>query len=250
MNAVKFTPSGGRVEVSSRRDGEVARIVVSDTGEGIAAETLPHVFEMFEQEDSSSTRSQGGLGVGLSLVRRLVELHGGTVVAESRGKGRGASFTIALPLAGSQSRPGGQGSTEGGRRRTLDGVRVLVVDDDADFLELSALVLRGSGAEVRGAGSAARAYEVVESWLPDVIVTDLAMPDEDGFMLVRALRTLFSQRRAHVAIIAVTAYGTPDSRTRAALAGFDLYLTKPVDPLGLAAAVASVIGGKAGVGAG
>jgi len=209
MNSVKFTPAGGRVEISSLRAAGSVVITVSDTGRGIAAEVLPHVFELFRQEDSSSTRAQGGLGLGLTLVRRLVELHGGEVIAQSPGKDRGATFTVTLPVS-RQKVP-----TEAGDARQMpDGTRVLVVDDDPEFLDLTAMVLRRAGAEVRAVSSAAQAYELVNSWLPDVVLADLAMPDEDGFMLGRAMRAIFS-KRAHVAIIALTAYGTPENHARA-----------------------------------
>jgi len=235
MNSVKFTPAGGRVEISSLRAAGSVVITVRDTGRGIAAEVLPHVFELFRQEDSSSTRAQGGLGLGLTLVRRLVELHGGEVIAQSPGMDRGATFTVTLPVS-RQKAP-----TEAGDARQMpDGTRVLVVDDDPEFLDLTAMVLRRAGAEVRAVSSAAQAYELVNSWLPDVVLADLAMPDEDGFMLGRAMRAIFS-KRAHVAIIALTAYGTPENHARAIQAGFDLYLTKPVDPVELAGAVAGVI---------
>jgi PAS domain S-box-containing protein len=236
MNSVKFTPAGGRVEISSQRAAGSAVITVSDTGRGITAEVLPHVFEMFRQEDSSSTRAQGGLGLGLTLVRRLVELHGGEVIAQSPGKDRGATFTVTLPMS-RQKAP----TEAGDARQMLDGTRVLVVDDDPEFLDLTAMVLRRAGAEVRAVSSAAQAYELVSSWLPDVVLADLAMPDEDGFMLGRAMRAIFSKRRAHVAIIAVTSYGTADSRARAVRGGFDLYLTKPIDPVDLVGAVAGVL---------
>jgi PAS domain S-box-containing protein len=241
-NSVKFTPPGGRVEVASRGRANSVEIVVTDTGHGIAADVLPHVFEPFRQEDSSSTRAQGGLGLGLTLVHRLVELHGGTVVAESRGKGMGATFTVTLPLPRSRptvTRDDRASAAEDGR--TLEGSRVLVVDDDPEFLDLSVMILRRAGAQVRAASSAARAYELIGSWLPNVVLTDLAMPGEDGFMLANAVRTIFSERRATVSIVAVTAYGTSESRARAILAGFDLYLTKPIEPLELATAVAGVM---------
>jgi CheY-like chemotaxis protein len=232
------------VEISSQRGAETALIVVTDTGQGISPEILPHVFEPFRQADSSTTRAHGGLGLGLTLVRRLVELHGGTVVAESSGQDRGATFTVTLPLQASQWKLESREETRtptGGNSHRLEGVRILVVDDDRDFLDLSATILRRAGAQVRVAPSAFRAHEVVNSWLPNVLLTDLAMPEEDGFMLANGLRAIFSQRGVNVPIIAVTAYGTPESRARATLAGFDLYLTKPVDPGGLTEAVAGVI---------
>jgi PAS domain S-box-containing protein len=243
MNSVKFTPPGGRVRISTQRRADSVAIVVADTGQGIAAEVLPHVFELFRQADSSSTRAHGGLGLGLTLVRRLVELHGGNVIAESAGKGQGATFTVTLPLPVSpevRARSDTAGSKDGGRR-TLDGARVLVVDDDPEFLELSTMILHRAGAQVRSASSAARAHELVKGWMPNVLLTDLAMPGEDGFRLASAMRTIFSQERVPVSIIAVTAYGTPESRARAIVAGFDLYLTKPIDPVDLAGAVAGVI---------
>jgi CheY-like chemotaxis protein len=245
MNSVKFTPAGGRVDVSSRHLIEAVAIVVTDTGQGIAAEVLPHVFEPFRQEDSSTTRAHGGLGLGLTLVRRLVELHGGTVTAESPGKGRGATFTVTLPFPESRRSPETRKTEQvvpnDGSGHRLEGVRVLVVDDDPEFLELAAMILRRAGAQVRAVSSATRAHEMVPAWLPNVLLTDLAMPGEDGFTLVNALRTSFAQGQAHVPVIAVTAYGTPESRARAAAAGFDLYLTKPVAPVDLTTAVAGVI---------
>jgi len=238
MNSVKFTPSGGRIEVSSQRTSECLVLVVRDTGQGIEAGMLPHVFEAFRQADSSSTRAQGGLGLGLTLVRRLVELHGGTVAAESGGKDQGATFTVSLPLPESTRT---LKALAGPSTPSLQGVRVLVVDDDAEFLELSAMTLRRAGADVRTASSAARAQELIEFWRPKVLLTDLAMPGEDGFMLVNTMRTSVSTERMDLAIIAMTAYGTSDTRARAVRAGVDLYLTKPIDPVGLAAAVAGVV---------
>ena len=239
LNSVKFTPHGGRIEVSSRQTAASVTVSVKDTGQGIAADVLPYVFEPFRQEDSSSTRAQGGLGLGLALVRRLVELHGGDVVAESAGKGLGSTFTVSLPLPAARPTPVARSTGNG--RRALDGARVLVVDDDPEFLDLTAIVLRRAGAEVRTASSAARAHEVIEAWRPDVVLTDLAMPGEDGITLGSAIRTIFAERNAAIAIVAVTAYATAESRARATRAGFDLYLTKPVDPAELASAVAGVL---------
>ena len=244
MNSVKFTPSGGRVEISSRRGPSSATVVVKDSGRGIPAHVLPHVFEPFRQEDSSSTRAYGGLGLGLALVRRLVELHGGQVVADSPGKDQGATFTVTLPLQtpGLKVASHAEGlSPADGSRLTLKGVRVLVVDDDPDFLQLSATILRGAGAHVHAVSSAAVAHELVNTWLPNVLLTDLAMPDEDGFMLATTMRTVFTQRNAQVSIVAVTAYETPESRARAVQAGFDLYLTKPIEPADFARVVAGAI---------
>jgi len=241
MNSVKFTPPGGRIEVSSQRRGDSLILVVRDTGQGIEAGVLPHVFEPFRQADSSNTRAQGGLGLGLTLVRRLVELHGGTVIAESEGKDQGATFTVSLPLLESARMLKALAGPSDASTPSLEGVRVLVVDDDAEFLDLCAMTLRRAGADVRTASSAARAQELIELWQPKVLLTDLAMPGEDGFTLANALRTSVSTKRIDLAIIAMTAYGTPETRARAVRSGCDLYLTKPIDPAGLAAAVAEVV---------
>jgi PAS domain S-box-containing protein len=241
MNAVKFTPPRGRVEVSSRRRGETVQIVVADTGEGIDPSVLPHVFEPFLQEDSSRTRSHGGLGLGLALVRQLAEAHGGRALAESPGKGHGSTFTVTLPAAPSTGgeRPHDQ-RADGGMNSPLNlhGLRVLVIDDDPDSLDLSAMMLRLAGAEVRTASSAFIAHEIVSSWQPSVVLTDLAMPGEDGFMVLGAMRATFTRRGTRVPIIAVTAYGSLENRRQALEAGFDLYLTKPIDPANLTKAVA------------
>ena len=244
MNSLKFTPSGGRVEIASERRADALAIVVSDTGEGIAADVLPHVFEAFRQEDSSSTRAHAGLGLGLSLVRRLTDLHGGDVTAESPGKGLGATFTVTLPLAGTRAKAAAaedRHAASAATERALAGARVLVVDDDPEFRELSTVILRRAGANVRAASSASRAQDIVNAWLPNVVLMDLAIPEENGLALVSAMRSVFAERAARVAMIGITALGAAENRARAVLAGFDLYLTKPVDPTGLTAAVAEVI---------
>ena len=244
MNAVKFTPRGGRVEVSVESGEGNAEIVVADTGEGISPEVLPYVFDRFRQEDSSTSRAHGGLGLGLALVRHLVELHGGRVSAESPGKGQGATFRVTLPWAPPRRtelpmralvEPRGGGSA------LLRGLRVLVVDDNADALDLTAMTLRREGAEVRVASSAFRAHEIVTDWQPQILVSDLAMPGEDGFMLLRGMRDAISKKGGRkLAAIAITAYGTTENEMRSFEAGFDLYLTKPIDPLEFAAAVAGL----------
>ena len=242
---MKFTPANGRVQVAIRRSGATVDIVVADTGEGIAADTLPHVFEAFRQEDSTTTRTHGGLGLGLALVRELVQAHGGHVRAESPGKGQGSTFTVTLPVGA--PRPANVAETVAPGPRSdgsaaLRGIRVLVVDDDVESLDLAATILQGAGAEVRAAASAFRAYEFIGSWRPDVVVTDLAMPGEDGFMLQRALRMAFGHARVAVPIIAMSAYAAPEDRERALREGFEIYLTKPIDPKELTSAVAGVMG--------
>ena len=244
MNAVKFTPRGGRVEVSLRGVSGDAEIVVADTGEGISAEVLPYVFDRFRQEDSSSSRAHGGLGLGLALVRHFVELHGGRVSAESPGKGRGATFRVTLPWAPRRQADVASHAlpehTRGAGSALLRGLRVLVVDDDADALDLTAMTLRREGAEVRAASSAFRAHEIATDWQPHILVSDLAMPGEDGFMLLRAMREATAKSGRKLAAIAITAYGTAENEMRAFEAGYDRYLTKPIDPLEFAAAVAGV----------
>jgi PAS domain S-box-containing protein len=245
MNAIKFTAPGGQVRLSLRSTGAGVELVVADNGEGIGPDALPYVFERFRQEDSSTTRRYGGLGLGLALVRHLVELHGGTVRAESPGKGHGATFTVLLPLARPRRVETDSGATSmpsaDAPARPLHGVRVLVVDDSVDALDISAMMLRSEGAEVKTASSAIRAYEVVSTWRPDVLLSDLAMPREDGFTLLRELRRALAKFGVMLPAIALSAYGTAENQLRASEAGFDVYLMKPVDPQKLSAAVAELV---------
>src|SRR5262245_2071997 len=206
-NAVKFTPSGGRVTLRVDRSEAEARLVVQDTGRGISAEFLPHVFKRFSQADSSTTRTYTGLGLGLAIVRHLVELHGGTVSVESEGEGRGATFSVTLPLraAGNDGRAVKPPPTSSLPVR-LDGIHVLVVDDDADSLALAAAVLTWSGAHVSTARSAMEALELMEHTVPDVLVSDIGMPDEDGFTFIRRLRARPLEQGGRVPAVALTAY--------------------------------------------
>ena len=244
MNAVKFTPSGGRVDVTVRPWSDGVEIVVADDGEGISPEVLPYVFDRFRQEDSSTTRRYGGLGLGLALVRHLVELHGGTVRAESPGKGQGATFTVRLPSTVSakpelDARLGEEPAPA--RPRPLRGVRVLIVDDNDEALELTAMMLRSDGAEVKTATAARRAYDVVETWRPDVLVADLAMPHEDGVTVLRNLREALAGNGARLPAIALSDDRTAERRAQASDAGFDVYLTKPVDPKKFTEAVSELV---------
>jgi CheY-like chemotaxis protein len=201
------------------------------------------VFEAFRQEDSTSTRAHGGLGLGLALVRELVDAHRGQVRAESPGKGQGATFTVTLPVSATLEPAALHKAVHTGMGwagPSLHGVRVLVVDDDIESLDMTGTMLRCAGADVRTAASAFRAYEVVGSWQPDVVLTDLAMPGEDGFMLLRGLRMAFARAGVQVPMVAVTAYGAPEHRERALREGFELYLTKPVDLQELASAIVGV----------
>jgi signal transduction histidine kinase/ActR/RegA family two-component response regulator len=244
-NAVKFTPSGGSVELRLERRESHVEIVVRDTGQGIAPEVLPHVFERFRQGDSSSTRAHGGLGIGLALVKHLIELHGGMVSAESPGTGQGATFRVSLPTTPDDlgektphlAMPGGGGSVT-----RLDGMRVIVVDDDAEGLALAEAILSRAGAEVRACTSAAPAFESVRTWIPDVLITDIEMPVEDGYSLIRRVRALSIADGGATPAIALTAYGRPTDRARALAAGFNVHVPKPIDPAELTTIVASVAG--------
>jgi signal transduction histidine kinase/ActR/RegA family two-component response regulator len=244
VNGIKFTPRGGRVQVHLQRAASHAEIVVSDTGQGIPADVLPFVFERFRQADSGTTREHGGLGIGLALVRHLVELHGGTVHAHSDGEGKGAVFTVRLPLVAVEpARPEAARAplsalpiAPSDLGATLKGVRVLVVDDDADSLDLIAAVLSQQGAVVEARSSAARALEAFEQWRPDVVLADIEKPGEDGYSLIRRIRAL-SPAGGKVPAAAITAYGRTEDRVRALSAGFTTYLPKPVDPDELAAVV-------------
>jgi CheY-like chemotaxis protein len=244
-NAVKFTPQGGRVQLALKRGDSQIEIVVSDTGEGIAPEDLPHLFERFRQLDTGSTRRYAGLGIGLALVRHLVELHGGTVAATSPGVGLGATFSVKLPVslpAPAEDPAEPPPDQEKLRPASLRDLRVLVVDDDLDGRELAALLLVNAGADVRTAGSAADAMSALEEWWPDVLVTDLEMPQEDGFSLLKRARRLAMLRSRRLAALALTAYGRSEDRLRVLAGGFNLHLAKPADPTELLLAVASLAG--------
>ncbi|MDB5299661.1 MAG: two-component hybrid sensor and regulator [Phycisphaerales bacterium] len=247
-NAVKFTDRGGRVEVTLRRSESGLRVAVSDTGRGIPPEFLPHVFERFRQGDSTSTRAHGGLGIGLTIVRHLVELHGGAVRAESAGAGCGSTFTVDLPLAGDSRSPANSVSAaQNGEARSgpggvaIRGMRVLVVDDEPDAREVVAAILRRAGAEARTAPTTRAALNMLEGgFLPDVIISDIAMPDEDGYDLIRAVRALPPENGGATPAIALTAYAREEDRLRALDAGFQAHLPKPIDPAALTATTAQL----------
>jgi len=248
MNAVKFTPKGGRVQVHLQRVNSHVEIIVSDTGPGIAPDVLPFIFERFTQADSSSTRAHSGLGLGLALVKHLVELHGGSVDAQSPGEGKGATFVVRLPLtiaeipAGLRPRLHPTASTiEGllpGPR--LDGLRVLVVDDDPDALNLASAILTDAGAEVRTCLSAPEALAVLQQWRPHVLVSDIEMPGEDGYSLIRKVRALDSEHGGKTPAVALTAYGRIQDRMLSLTAGYSMHVPKPVDPGELTTIIASV----------
>jgi len=241
-NAIKFTPKGGRIDVRLSRAGDEAIVVVSDNGRGIRPELLPHVFERFRQGDGTLTRHSGGLGLGLSIVRHLVEAHGGTVKAESPGHDMGATFTVRMPLAKpKQLTPADQPVVDPSAPGfVLTGVRVLVVDDEPDAREILEEVLSQAGAEVKTAADAAQALDVLVDFTPDVLVSDLAMPGEDGLKLIRKLRGRTPDRVASIPAIALTAYTRPEDRVQALAAGFQMHVPKPVDPTELVVTIASL----------
>jgi PAS domain S-box-containing protein len=241
-NAVKFTSEGGRVEARlSRTDGHI-EITVTDTGMGIEPQFIPYVFDRFRQADSTSTREYGGLGLGLAIVRHVVEMHGGTVAASSPGKGQGATFKVRFPIASPdllqpEVRPQPNQMDD---KQNLGGVRVLVVDDDLDTLEMLKVILQNRGAEVITASSAGDALTALEHSLPDALVSDLAMPEHDGHELIAHIRQRGPERGGNIPAVALTAYARVEDRVRALTAGFQMYLPKPVDPNELVAVVANL----------
>jgi PAS domain S-box-containing protein len=239
VNAVKFTPEGGRVEVRLERGEAEWRVRVKDTGQGIRAEALPHLFERFWQADGSSTREHGGLGLGLAIVRHLVELHGGTVEAESAGLGHGATFTVRLPVPALLPAAEGAGAAAEALPATrLDGVRVLLVEDAEDARELITLVLRERGAQVRAVSNAREAMEDLEECLPDVLVSDIGLPGEDGHMLLKRIRAWAEARDQWIPAIALTAYAGAEDARRAYRAGFQVHMAKPLESEPLVESVA------------
>jgi signal transduction histidine kinase/ActR/RegA family two-component response regulator len=254
-NAVKFTNSGGRVEARLTRTADQCEISITDTGVGIEPEFLSYVFERFRQADNTSTRRYGGLGLGLAIVRHLVELHGGRVSAYSAGNNRGSTFKVTLPLAlpgrvrETEKRPAEAESKEVAEPRLpdrcgtmLEGVSVLVVDDDVDALDMLRYVLHESGATVMTAASAREALEMLEHLRPDVVVSDIAMPNEDGYQLITQLRSRGAERGGNIPAVALTAYARGEDRTRALNAGYQMHVSKPVDPAELVNVLASLIG--------
>jgi signal transduction histidine kinase len=238
-NAIKFTPAGGWVGVSLIQNESSACITVSDSGEGITESFLPYVFDRFRQADSTFTRKHGGLGIGLAIVRHLVEMHGGAVRADSAGEGQGATFTVTIPLMrqGLKFAPRSvaavkpmSGALRGGE---LYGVRVLLVDDEPDARELLTAILEQHGARVVAVSSAVDALECLTRWpeasLPDVLVSDIGMPGEDGFDLIRKVRSLDPERGGDIAAIALTAYARPEDRARVLEAGYQIHVPKPVE---------------------
>ncbi|MEA2695666.1 MAG: hypothetical protein QOJ16_5053 [Acidobacteriota bacterium] len=248
-NAIKFTPREGRVEVYLRQAAENVELQVVDSGSGIPSEFLPFVFDRFRQAESTTTRSHGGLGLGLSIVRHLVELHGGTVAVESAGEGRGATFTVTLPVRPAflpvpGREPAAPPAAAGGLwdARLLAGVRVLVVEDEEDTRELLVRALERGGAEVEAAAAVAEALALLDRRLPDVLVSDIGMPEEDGYSLIRKLRARGPERGGTLPAAALTAYARSEDRVQALQAGFNTHIAKPVDPYELVCRVARLVG--------
>jgi two-component system CheB/CheR fusion protein len=264
-NAIKFTPNGGRVEVQTKSEGTHVAIVISDTGPGIPADFLPHIFERFQQADTSEKRTHGGLGLGLSIVRNLAEMHGGSVRAESDGKGRGTRFTVILPtlavtrmepslLASQDKNPessvfGQERDRENSEAQHWDlapdilkGVRILAVDDQADTRDLIIIALTRYGAEVRACTSAVEACTMIKKWKPEVIVSDIGMPGEDGYDLLRSVRALTPDGGRTIPAVALTGYAGAVDESKAYAAGYQVHMTKPVELRELAAIVAKLAG--------
>lgn len=248
-NAVKFTPSGGSITVTFARVGDNAEISVSDTGEGIAPEFLPYVFDRFRQADGTSTRKHMGLGLGLSIVRHVMELHGGTARATSGGEGRGATFTVTVPLV---TDPKGEARgpiasrMPGNYANQGTGVRVLVVEDDLDTRDVLATILERGGFSYRIASRASEAFGVLNDWHPDVIVSDIAMPDMDGYAFIRALRERSAEQGGRIPALALSAFARGEDHNLALRSGYQAHLGKPVDPGDLVRAITSLTGTPAG----
>jgi CheY-like chemotaxis protein/nitrogen-specific signal transduction histidine kinase len=248
-NAIKFTPKGGRVSVRLERIASHVEINIKDTGQGIAPELLPHVFDRFRQSDSSSTRRHGGLGLGLAIVRQLVELHGGTVAAESPGEGEGTTFKVIFPLLCVQHKlsdvrqttPLTASNPQTDRQPSLTELRVLVVDDEPDAREFVEVVLTGYGAEVVSVGSVVEALAEMERQRFDVLVSDIGMPDMDGYALISKVRQLPAERGGKVPAVALTAYARVEDRMRVISAGYQMHVPKPIEPAELATQVSRLV---------
>jgi PAS domain S-box-containing protein len=246
-NAVKFTPEGGRIQVRLQQIGSHAQIQVSDTGQGIRANFLPYVFDQFRQADSSTTRVHGGIGLGLAIVRNLVELHGGTVSVASQGEGQGSTFTVELPLQ-TLSRPGSDSPLNSLQAAeimpnpalALSNLQILVVEDDPDARDFLTTVLEQGGARVNPVASVREAMVALEKFEPDVLVSDIGMPGEDGYALIDQVKVLEAEQERQIPAIALTAYATEDDRRRVLSAGFQLHMPKPIEPDDLVEAIANL----------
>lgn len=248
-NAVKFTPKGGRIEVTLERDNSQVLIRVTDNGSGIDPQFLPHVFERFRQADGSTTRAYGGLGLGLSITRHLIEMHGGTVEAHSDGLGQGATFTIRLPIlavnisaADWEKKISAHENPTQAEQKILQGLRILIIEDDADSRQLISTVLTLQGSQVQSSSTPEEGFGLLRQLRPDVLICDIGLPGEDGYHLMERIRRLPPQEGGLVPAIALTAYAAPRDRLAALSAGFQTHLPKPVQPEQLVAAVADISG--------
>ncbi|NBD17896.1 MAG: response regulator [Cyanobacteria bacterium] len=241
-NAIKFTPQGGRVDICLEGVEEEAHLTVKDTGQGISPHFLPHIFESFRQQDASLTRNFGGLGLGLSITRYLVEAHGGTITAESAGAGLGATFTVRLPLVHVASELTLTEKEESSSKADLTGIRILAVDDEVDARELLNVVLTAYHAEVRAASSAREALALLASFQPDILISDIAMPDRDGYALIKQIRALPAEAGGQISAIALTAYAQVEDQQRAIASGYQTHLAKPIDIKQLVRAIANLAG--------
>jgi PAS domain S-box-containing protein len=244
-NAIKFTPRGGQVTIGLEVAGQSVEIGVTDTGRGITREFLPFVFERFTQADSSFSRAHGGLGMGLAIARSLVELHGGTIQVESAGEGKGASFAVRLPIAhveGAAARPAEKAAPPEPHAEELEGLRLLVVDDELDTCEMLREVLERSGAEVRTATSAAEALPAMDSWRPHILLSDIGMPGQDGYDLITKIRARPADSGGNIPAIALTAFARIEDRMKALSAGYHMHVAKPVQPDELVAIVGNLAG--------
>jgi CheY-like chemotaxis protein/nitrogen-specific signal transduction histidine kinase len=239
-NAIKFTPNGGRVDILLTRVDNQAQITVSDTGKGINPNFLPHLFESFQQEDASTTRKYGGLGLGLAIVRSLVEAHGGTIAAYSLGEGQGATFTVTLPLLDTELEQR-QADELSEQELDLTGVRILTVDDEPDARELLTILLTQYGAEVLTVTSAAEVLEALESFQPDALVSDIGMPEVDGYTLIKQIRALPPEKGGQIPAIALTAYAREEDHQRAISTGYQQRVTKPLEPDQLVQALMTLV---------
>ena len=243
VNAVKFTPANGRIDVELRHSAAVAEIIVRDSGEGIDPAFLPHVFDRFRQADSTRARKHGGLGLGLAIVRHLADAHGGTVSADSDGPGTGATFVVRLPIHTVSQRPHQRETivADAPDARRLVGRRVIVVDDEQDARDVTKAILESAGAEVVVAASAGEALHAIAGQTFDALVADIGMPEQDGYWLIRAIRSLSTLDGGAIPAVALTAWTAPKDREEAIVAGYNRHLGKPVDPNALVLAVAALV---------
>lgn len=238
-NAIKFSPEGGRIEVALQREGDRLQLQVRDFGAGIKPDFVPHLFDRFTQSDAPGNRRHGGLGLGLSIVKHLVDLHGGEVAAHSAGEGHGSTMRVELPVVAAEEAPITEGGpetewnveAEDAQQHALHGLDVLLVEDDREATEMMTLVLSERGARVRTAGDYEGALQALAQAWPDVMVSDIGLPGRDGYELVRRVRELERTRRSpHLPVIAVTAFARPEDQRKTLDAGFDLHLSKPLRP--------------------